>query len=789
MCQSWLDTYERDNSFFLTIDLETQGLFPKNKRILLYAVSWDGHCALVFSPWNFKLDKFKEVLSTIPVSNHNCLQGDTLVITERGFMKISDIVNERLNVRILSFNTEKPGYQWSKITNYWNNGTKKNWLRVVFEYFPYHIIATGDHKFYYLDGDKLKKKSLREFKNGDEIILHSKEGLGTLPIKTIDNYSPLDKVGYDLEIEGNHNYIANNILVSNCKFDAKFILWETDIEIQICFDTMVATQMGYAGCFPGVGKKFSLDNVVSNLLPGYKISKAVRNEFIDKEIGTPFTEEQISYAACDVLTTHRLVYPLKKRLHNEGLAKLFEEVELPDIALQVQTELDGVTVDLPVLEAMYDQKMIELGNLLEEIRKEVEKFPAKQQPKYKKGDRFNPKSPSQVVDLMGQCYDYRMTSTDKDGMVKALTETKQPIVQKIITFRDLFDQVHKQMQGWLNEEIDRSDNTLHPNTNTYGTNSGRESQNEPNLMQVRKDQRGVLMARPGNLLIKSDYSSYEFRACAAQTGEPYLIQIYDDRAALLPVIKQLAEAYNQGDDPEGFIKKVKKGAIQVASDELALVKEFDSTDIHRRNTALILGKEINDVLPNERDGIGKTLGYAALYGGAAHMVQSKLAQAGFFYEIPKCEKLLDTFYDKLPRVKDCVDETYRQVEEQGWVETMLGRKLYFDLGPKWRRKEYQTRLSEAQRAAINFRFQGNNADAVKYAKRYLWEAHKDLYDPSIRPKLVLSVHDELVYDTPIELVHATKLRIEEMMVRAGQEATMYKVPMETATKVSRNWSK
>ena len=390
---------------------------------------------------------------------------------------------------------------------------------------------------------------------------------------------------------------------------------------------------------------------------------------------------------------------------------------------------------------------------------------------------------------MGQCYDYRMTSTNKEGMVKALTETKEPIVQKIITFRDLFDQVHKQMQGWLNEEIDRTDNTLHPNTNTYGTNSGRESQNEPNLMQVRKDQRGVLMARPGNLLIKSDYSSYEFRACAAVTGEPYLVQIYNDRAALLPKIKELAEYYGQGDDPEGFIKKVKAGKIQVASDELALVIEFDSTDIHRRNTALILGKEIGDVLANERDGIGKTLGYAALYGGASNMVQTKLAVAGFFYDIPKCDKLLDTFYSKLPLVKQCVDETYRQVEEQGWVQTMLGRKLYFDLGPKWRRKEYQTRLSEAQRAAINFKFQGNNADAVKYAKAWLWQAHKDLYELDVRPKLVLSVHDELVYDTPTEIVQVTKARIEDLMVKAGQKATMYKVPMETSTKISKNWSK
>ena len=390
---------------------------------------------------------------------------------------------------------------------------------------------------------------------------------------------------------------------------------------------------------------------------------------------------------------------------------------------------------------------------------------------------------------MGQCYDYKMTSTDKEGMIKALTDTAQPIVQQIITFRDLFDQVHKQMQGWLNEEIDRTDNTLHPNTNTYGTNSGRESQNEPNLMQVRRDQRGIICARPGNMLIKSDYSSYEFRACAAQTDEPYLVQLYKDRAALLPKLKELAGCYGFQSDPEKFIKKVKLGELQVASDELAFVWEFDATDIHKRNTALILGKEVNDVLPDERDGIGKTLGYACLYGGAENMVQTKLAVAGFFYELPACRKLIDTFYSKLPLVKNCVDETYKQVEDQGWVQTMLGRKLYFDLGPKWKRNEYRTRLAEAQRAAINFLFQGNNVDAVKYAKARTWQTHKDLYEPEIRPRLILSVHDELVYDTNKNIVTETKERVERLMIEAGMKATCNKVPIECSVKVSKNWSK
>lgn len=387
------------------------------------------------------------------------------------------------------------------------------------------------------------------------------------------------------------------VVNTNIKFDAKWIYYKYGIEIQVAFDAMVGAQLGWAGAFPGFGKKYSLDNLVDKLLK-LKISKDVRQEFIGKVSGSEYTIEQIEYAVKDSLLTYRLVHPITKRLQNENLWHIWENVEVPLIQSMIRSEVKGVLIDVEKLKELYALREKELKETYDEILVELAKIPKEKLPKFTK-DKFNPKSPKQLVDLMA-VVGIKLKSTEAEVLDEAMATHNLPLLTKIIKYRHIQDEISKYLKSFLEKYINPVTNCVHPNYQTCGADAtGRLASSHPNTQNLAPDFRPMIVARPNHSLICSDASAFEFRSAAALSGEEYLLDAFRERAELLPEVKEVAAKYGET-DPDTLVKSVEKKILTVTQGEHELINRFANTDIHRRNGALIFGCEPNEITSDQR---------------------------------------------------------------------------------------------------------------------------------------------------------------------------------------------
>lgn len=342
-CEAWLRTYQEDNRFFLTLDLETSGLKPHEGEILLFSLSWDGKHSVIFCPAMFDLNSFCQVLETVPISNQNI------------------------------------------------------------------------------------------------------------------------------------------------KFDAKWILHHLGIMINIYFDTMVGAQLAWAGAFPE--NSFGLGNLAKQLLDGLVLEKETRKEFIGKTIADGFTEEQIAYAVKDSLITHRLVAPIVKRLCNQGLWEIWEEIERPLIEIFTRTEVYGLKVDREGISEMLTIKEKELAEQYKEIEEELLKIDNLPKfPKNKAGkEQFNPGSSQQIITVL-QCLGLKPRDTQKATLEMEMAKNPHPLLEKILDWKQTKGIISKFLTKWLEEHIDDHTDCLYPTFNTYGSETGRLCVDGETLIETNEGQ-------------------------------------------------------------------------------------------------------------------------------------------------------------------------------------------------------------------------------------------------------------------------------------------------------------
>lgn len=524
-CQSWLDTYDQDNKFFITLDLETTGLKPHEGQILLVSISWDGKQSIIFSPHGFDLELFFQVLETIPINNQNI------------------------------------------------------------------------------------------------------------------------------------------------KFDLKWILYHWKVECRVFLDTMVASQLGWAGAFPE--NSFGLGNLAKQLLSGFVLEKETRMEFVGMKLEDGFTKRQIEYAVKDSLITHRLVYPIMKRLDNQGLWDIWEEIERPLIEVLVRSEIKGTKVDIAEVEKLLNQKEKELNDISNEIKAQVELIPEDKRPKFPKvkgSEGFNPGSSQQIVNVLA-AKGIKVLNTRKETLQSANATSPDLLLERIIKWRSTKSVISKFLTKWLEVHIDPKTSCIYTSFNTYGAETGRLSCKEPNMQQIPGDLRSMIIARDGYNILSMDYSQFEFRGAAGITQEEYLIEAFVDRARLLVPLKELCKKYNYI-DPDSFVKDVAKEKVKVSTDEAALIHEFALTDIHRRNAAIILGKDVSEITAKERS-VGKCVSldtYVHTYKGIMKVGEL----------LPKRKKA-DTFYD-LKDVKILTDEGFRDCPQIYYNGKSKAIKIVTDYG-------------------------------------------------------------------------------------------------------------
>lgn len=335
-------------------------------------------------------------------------------------------------------------------------------------------------------------------------------------------------------------------------------------------------------------------------------------------------------------------------------------------------------------------------------------------------------------------------------------------------------------------------------------------------MAFSGEARRLIQADEDCYIVSCDLSAYEFRAVAAKTGEPILLQAFADRAKLYPHVHKLGLKFGFV-TPDDFIKEVlDKGKYldQLSEIEVQICKAFFTTDIHRVNASRMFNVEPFNVTSIQRK-VAKTLGYAVLYGSGAATIMEQLMKEGIKLTLKECLDFIDKFYILYPRIKASIAECHRQLKipdtesttyrTQYSLRTQLGRKRYFTYPPKYLGGIHKRSLAEAERAGFNYYFQGANADGVKLAVIKLEEFYASLYNKTIQEyrdvnwiikemnysvtRFMLTVHDELVcqvHKDHLERVLEIKPKI---ITECSDLSVNHKVPMEVSISYGLLWDK
>lgn len=432
------------------------------------------------------------------------------------------------------------------------------------------------------------------------------------------------------------------------------------------------------------------------------------------------------YASADADYTYRLFEKYKPLLSERGLDKLFYEIEMPLVAVIVDLEAAGVLLDLAALHELSREIAARLG----EIEKQVYALV---------GAPFNLNSPMQLSEALFEklglsAQGLERTSTGKISTAAGALETlrdKHPVIPLILEHREL-----SKLQGTyadaLPQLVNPTDGRVHTSFNQAGAVTGRLSSSNPNLQNIPartelgRRVRRAFIAPPGSVLVSADYSQVELRILAHVSQDPNLLQAF-------------------------------------ANDE----------DIHASTAATLFNVPLAEVTPQMRR-LGKTINFGVVYGisdwGVAGRTELSLEDS---------RKLINDYYARYPRVREYLERTKASARDKGYVESLLGRRRYFpELASG--RKLMPAQKNQAEREAINMPIQATAADIIKIAMTHL---HSALRQQQFPGKMILQVHDELVFECPQELVTEFVPLVRRIMA----DAYPLDAPLQVEVKVGANW--
>lgn len=579
------------------------------------------------------------------------------------------------------------------------------------------------------------------------------------------------------------------LINQNLKFDAKFWIQKWGLRPNLYWCTMTAAQMGWAGAFPGTGKKFSLDNIVSRILVDYKMEKETRSEFINKPALSGYTLNQIEYAARDTLLTYQLYQPQYNRLKNQGLLDLFLDTEMQMLEILAYRELQGVDIDVKALDEYYTEREAKWYEIDKKIQAMISEVPPEKRPKLPKSNKSGKHNVGscQQLPLLLEMYDIKVADTKAETLLAAKGQNNHPFLNLAIESRELQTEISKQAKAWREKFIWEETNKIYPTFYGHGTETSRFAASEPPVQQTTEKMRPLIIAPNGWSICSNDMSQFEFRACAAYTLEEALVQAFEERAELLPQIEVLAAVHGFM-DADKFCKAVVKGKVVLTGSNAELVRQFNLTDVHRRNAALLFGISVDQVTDEQRT-IAKTFGYAVLYGSKEGTIQIQLAKNNIFYRIEECKALQATFFSTLNRIKTFIADVHAQVKNGGYIENWVGRKRFFALPPKYKTSLYKKELADNQREAVNWYFQCTNAHAIKAADIELYNTWENEYAPEERPRVVITMHDELVTIMPDQYAEKVCAQQKAVMLKHASASVRGLVAMEISSALGKHWQK
>ena len=419
------------------------------------------------------------------------------------------------------------------------------------------------------------------------------------------------------------------------------------------------------------------------------------------------------YAAEDADVTWRLWKLLKPRLATEHSTRVYERVDRPLIPVVAQMERHGIKVDRHALAGLSEEFSKEIARIECEIFGEC-------------GQEFTIGSPAQLGDVLFNKMGYKggrkgksgQYSTDV-GILEALANQGAPIARMVLDWRQhskLKSTYTDALQAAINPETGR----VHTCYSLVGAQTGRLSSTDPNLQNIPirtaigRRIREAFVAEPGNVLLAADYSQIELRLAAHMADVP-----------------PLKEAFAAGED------------------------------IHARTASEMFGMVDRDTRAR-----AKTVNFAILYGISRWGLGGRLG-----IEADEAQSIIDKYFERFPGIQRYIVDTLQGVRERGYSETLFGRKTWF---PRINAKVPHERQG-AERAAINAPIQGTSADIIKRAMARMPSALADARLSDVR--MLLQVHDELVFELPESDVAAATPVIERVMAEAALPSVKLDVPL------------
>ncbi|MFK7736558.1 MAG: DNA polymerase I [Pirellulaceae bacterium] len=443
----------------------------------------------------------------------------------------------------------------------------------------------------------------------------------------------------------------------------------------------------------------------------------------DKTLADVPIEKVVDYAAEDADVTLQVANVIRPDIDSQGVANVCYQVECPLVQVLVDMEFEGIRLDAAAL-ADYSEV---LARDISDLRQKI--FDAA-------GREFNIDSPKQLgvvlYDELQLEENPKKTKTGQYSTREAELERlshRHEIIANILDYRNAV-KLKSVYVDQLPEAVYPSTGRLHTEYEQAWTTTGRMQSNNPNLqtIPVRKKRgreiRAAFVARDDDyLLLAADYSQIELRVMAHLSQDPALVEAF-------------------------------------RNDE----------DIHTVTASKVYKVDPEDVTREMRDK-AKTVNFGIIYGISAFGLQQRL-------NIPRAEakELIDNYFEKYPGVQEYIDRTIEFAREHGYVETQMGRRRYLrDINSKSR-----TLANAAERLAMNSPIQGTAADILKLA---MIRVHRVLREGGYKSKMLLTVHDEIVFDLYREEEETAIAAIREAMSGAMELS----VPLKVECGVGNNW--
>lgn len=506
-------------------------------------------------------------------------------------------------------------------------------------------------------------------------------------------------IKFDLHLLRNYG-----IIVSGRLFDTMLIHYLLRPDSRHNLDLLAETFLNY--------RTIRIEELIGKKGAGQRSMRSVPLELITR------------YACEDADITFKLKNILFDRLRQQGLDRLYFELEEPLIAVLLDMERNGVMLDTDFLNSYAETLRVQLQRLNDEVRQMAGV------------SELNVSSPKQLGEVLFEklkiASDAKRTktkqySTGEEELQKYIHT--HPIVPKILEFRSVKKLLSTYVET-LPKLVNPKTGMIHASFNQAVAATGRLSSNNPNLQNIpirdangREIRKAFVPSHKGWVILSADYSQIELRLMAHMSEDVHML-----------------EAFNRGED------------------------------IHAATAAKIFRIPLEQVTREQRSR-AKTANFGMIYGISAFGLSQRLG-------IPRTEakELIDSYFETYSGVKRYMDSCVEQARERGWVETIFGRKRYL---PDIKSANHVVR-GVAERNAINAPIQGSAADIIK---RAMIEIRKRIAAENLKARMIVQVHDELVFDLPAEEEGLVRSLVVDCMVNA----VSLRAPLLVDVGVGMNW--